>query len=115
MMKDAETAIGLVGSIKEQLANLKDEVRKAILKLPRQSCEVDISLQIRQSFSYYDEETYHIDKAYIDPAKGLVRVQLVEYADSIELSEFSIEDQIGIYDELAKTFSNPKYQHRIDY
>lgn len=116
MTKDAETAIGLVGSIKEQLANLKDEVKKAILKLPRQSCEVDMcSLQIRQSFSYYDEETYHIDKAYIDPAKGLVKVQLVEYADSIELSEFSIEDQIGIYDELAKTFSNPKYQHRIDY
>ena len=115
-MKDAGTAIGLVGSIKEQLANLKDAVKKVFLDLPKQSCEVDLcGLQIRQSFSYYDEEVYHIDKAYIDPAKGLVRVQLVEYADSIELSGFSIDDQLGIYDELAKTFSDPKYQHRIDY
>ena len=72
-------------------------------------------LQIRQSFSYYEEEVYHIDKIYIDPAKGLIRVQLMEYADSIELSEFSIDDQFGIYEELAKTFSNSKYQHRIDY
>ena len=103
-------------NIKKQLEELKEKVKKAILDLPRQSCEVDMcGLQIRQSFSYYDEEVYHIEKAYIDSAKGLVRVQLVEYADSIELSDFSIEDQLGIYDELAKTFSNPKYQHRIDY
>jgi hypothetical protein len=45
----------------------------------------------------------------------MVRIQLVEYADSIELSEFSIEDQIGIYEELEKTFTDPKYAHRIDY
>lgn len=116
MMKDVETAIGLVGSIKERLANLKEETKKAIISLASESCEVDMcGFHVRQSFSYYDEEVYHIEKAYIDPAKGLVRIQLVEYADSIELSEFSIEDQIGIYDELAKTFSNPKYQHRIDY
>ena len=103
-------------NIKKQLEELKEKVKKAILDLAGKRCEVDMyELQIRQSFSYYENEVYHIDKAYIDPAKGLVRVQLVEYADSIELSEFSIEDQIGIYDELTKTFSNPKYQHRIDY
>ena len=45
----------------------------------------------------------------------MVRIQLVEYADSIELSEFSIEDQIGIYEELEKTFTDTKYAHRIDY
>jgi len=72
-------------------------------------------LQIRQSFSYYEEEVYHVEKAYVDPNKVMVRIQLVEYADSIELSEFSIEDQIGIYEELEKTFTDPKYAHRIDY
>jgi hypothetical protein len=72
-------------------------------------------LQIRQSFSYYEEEVYHIDKIYIDPGKKSVRILLDEYADSIELSEFSIEDQVGIYEELEKTFTNPKYAHRIDY
>jgi hypothetical protein len=72
-------------------------------------------LQIRQSFSYYEEEVYHIDKIYIDPGKESVRILLDEYADSIELSEFSIEDQVGIYEELEKTFTNPKYAHRIDY
>ena len=103
-------------NIKKQLEELKEKAKKAILDLAGKRCEVDMcGLQIRQSFSYYDEEVYHIEKIYIDPAKGLVKVQLIEYADSIELSEFSIEDQIGIYDELAKTFSNPKYQHRIDY
>jgi len=103
-------------SIKQQLANLKDAVKKVFLDLPKQSCEVDLcGLQIRQSFSYYEEEVYHIDKIYIDPGKESVRILLDEYADSIELSEFSIEDQVGIYEELAKTFSDPKYQHRIDY
>jgi hypothetical protein len=58
---------------------------------------------------------YHIDKIYIDPEKESVRILLDEYADSIELSEFSIEDQVGIYEELEKTFTNPKYAHRIDY
>jgi len=92
------------------------ETKKAILNLTGQSCEVDMcGLQIRQSFCCYDEEVYHIEKIYIDPAKGLIRVQLMEYANSMELSEFSIEDQIGIYEELAKTFSNSKYHHRIDY
>ena len=55
---------------------------------------------VRQSFSYYDEEVCHIDKAYIDPGKRTVRLQLHEYADSIDLSEFSVEDQIGIYEYL---------------
>lgn len=68
-----------------------------------------------KSFSYYEEEVYHIDKIYIDPGKKSVRILLDEYADSIELSEFSIEDQVGIYEELEKTFTNPKYAHRIDY
>ena len=72
-------------------------------------------LQIRQSFSYYEEEVYHIDKIYIDPEKESIRILLDEYADSIELSEFSIEDQIGIYEELHRVFSNPKYNYRIDY
>lgn len=115
-MKDAGTAIGLVGSIKERLDELKEETKKAILDLAEQSCEVDMCGFItRQSFSYYDEEVYHIDKIYFDLPKKWVKVQLREYANSIELSEFSIEDQIGIYEELAKTFSNSKYQHRIDY
>ena len=99
-----------------QLDELKDEVKKAILNLPGQSCEVDMcGLQIRQSFSCYDEEVYHIEKIYIDPAKGLIRVQLMEYADSIELSEFSIDDQFGIYEELHKNISVPKYGYRIVY
>lgn len=103
-------------SIKKQLTELKDKTKRAIINLAKQDCEVELGgLQIRQSFSYYEEEVYHIDKAYIDPAKGTVRIQLIEYADSIELSEFSIEDQIGIYEELEKIFTNPKYAHRIDY
>ncbi len=103
-------------SIKQQLKELKEKVKKAIIDLTKRDCEVGLGgLQIRQSFSYYEEEVYHIDKIYIDPAKGLIRVLLMEYADSIELSEFSIDDQFGIYEELAKTFSNSKYQHRIDY
>ena len=114
MMKDVETAIGLVGSIKERLANLKEETKKAIISLASESCEVDMSgFHVRQSFSYYDEEVYHIEKAYIDPGKRAVRLQLYEYADSIDLSEFSVEDQIGIYEELAKTFGNSKYQQRL--
>ena len=116
MMKDAETAIGLVGSIKERLDELKEETKMAILDLAEQSCEVDMcGFIIRQSFSYYDEEVYHIDKINIDLPKKWVKVQLREYANSMELSEFSIEDQIGIYEELAKTFSNSKCHHRIDY
>lgn len=103
-------------SIKKQLTELKEETKRAIVNLAKQDCEVELGgLQIRQSFSYYEEEVYHIDKAYIDPDKGAVRIQLYEYADSIELSEFSIEDQIGIYEELHRTFTNPKYAHRIDY
>lgn len=103
-------------NIKKQLEELKEKAKKAILDLAGKRCEVDLcGLQIRQSFSYYEEEVYHIDKIYIDPGKESVRILLDEYADSIELSEFSIEDQVGIYEELAKTFSDPKYQHRIDY
>lgn len=103
-------------SIKKQLTELKDKTKMAIVNLAKRDCEVELGgLQIRQSFSYYEEEVYHIDKAYIDPDKGTVRIQLIEYADSIELSEFSIEDQIGIYEELEKTFTNPKYRHSIDY
>ena len=116
MMKDVETAIGLVGSIKERLANLKEETKKAIISLASESCEVDMSgFHVRQSFSYYDEEVYHIEKAYIDPGKRAVRLQLYEYADSIDLSEFSVEDQVGIYEELEKTFRNPKYDYSIEY
>lgn len=60
MMKDAGTAIGLVGSIRERLANLKEETKEAIISLTSESCEVDMSgFHIRQSFSYYDEEVYH--------------------------------------------------------
>ena len=103
-------------SIKQQLKELKEKVKKAIIDLAKRDCEVGLGgLQIRQSFSYYDEEVYHIEKIYIDPAKGLIRVQLMEYADSIELSEFSIEDQIGIYEELHKIISVPKYAYRIVY
>ena len=103
-------------SIKKQLMELKEETKKAILSLAKQDCEVELDgFHIRQSFSYYDEEVYHIDKIYINPDKGTVRIQLYEYADSIELSEFSIEDQVGIYEELEKIFKNPKYAHRIDY
>ena len=116
MMKDVGTAIGLVGSIRERLANLKEETKEAIISLTLESCEVDMcGFHVRQSFSYYDEEVYHIDKIYIDLPKKWVKVQLREYANSMELSEFSIMDQSGIYEELAKTFSNSKYQHRIDY
>lgn len=102
-------------SIKQQLKELKEKVKKAIIDLAKRDCEVGLAgLQIRQSFSYYEEEVYHIDKIYIDPGKESVRILLDEYADSIELSEFSIEDQVGIYEELEKTFTNPKYAHRID-
>ena len=103
-------------SIKQQLKELKEKVKKAIIYLAKRDCEVGLGgLQIRQSFSYYEEEVYHIDKIYIDPGKESVRILLDEYADSIELSKFSIEDQVGIYEELEKTFTNPKYAHRIDY
>jgi len=103
-------------SIKQQLKELKEKVKKAIIDLAKRDCEVELGgLQIRQSFSYYEEEVYHIDKIYIDSGKESVRILLDEYADSIELSEFSIEDQVGIYEELEKTFTNPKYAHRIDY
>lgn len=95
---------------------LKDETKKAIISLAKLNCEVELDgFHIRQSFSCYDEEVYHIDKIYIDPDKGTVRIQLYEYADSVELSKFSIEDQVGIYEELEKTFTNPKYAHRIGY
>ena len=103
-------------NIKKQLENLKAETKKSIIGLAKQLCEVEMcGLQIRQSFSYYDEEVYHVERVYIDPVKGLVRVLLTEYADSIPLEEFGIEDQIGIYEELYKVFSNPKYGYRIDY
>lgn len=103
-------------SIRQQLKELKEKVKEAIIDLTKRKCEVELGgLQIRQSFSYYEEEVYHVEKAYVDPNKVMVRIQLVEYADSIELSEFSIEDQIGIYEELEKTFTDPKYAHRIDY
>ena len=103
-------------SIKQQLKELKEKVKEAIIDLTKRDCEVELGgLQIRQSFSYYEEEVYHVEKIFIDPEKESVRIQLVEYADSIELSEFSIEDQIGIYEELEKTFTDPKYAHRIDY
>ena len=103
-------------SIKKQLKELKEKVMKAIINLAKQDCEVELGgFHIRQSFSYYDEEVYHVDKIYIDPDKGTIRIQLYEYADSIELSEFSIEDLVGIYEELEKNFTNPNYAHRIDY
>lgn len=103
-------------SIKQQLKELKEKVKEAFIDLTKRDCEVGLGgLQIRQSFSYYEEEVYHVEKAYLDSNKVMVRIQLVEYADSIELSEFSIEDQIGIYEELEKTFTDPKYAHRIDY
>lgn len=103
-------------SIKQQLKELKVKVKKGIIDLAKRDCEVGLGgLQIRQFFSYYEEEVYHIDKIYIDPGKESVRILLDEYADSIELSKFSIEDQVGIYEELEKTFTNPKYAHRIDY
>ena len=103
-------------SIRQQLKELKEKVNEAIKKKKKRKCEVELGgLQIRQSFSYYEEEVYHVEKAYLDPNKVMVRIQLVEYADSIELSEFSIEDQIGICEELQKLFTNPKYRHRIDY
>ena len=103
-------------SIKKQLEDLKAKTKKAIIGLAKQSCEVELGwLQIRQSFSYYDEEVYHANTAYIDLEKGTVRILLDEYADSIPLEEFCIEDQIGIYEELEKTFANPRYDYRIDY
>lgn len=115
MMKDEETAIGLVGSIKERLDELKAETKKAIISLASESCEVDMcGFHVRRSFSYYDEEVYHIDKAYIDPKKRVVRLQLHEYADSIDLSEFSVEDQIGIYEYLHKVFIQPKQRYKIE-
>ena len=115
MMKDVETAIGLVGSIRERLANLKEETKEAIISLASESCEVDMSgFHVRQSFSYYDEEVYHIDKVYIDPGKRIVRLQLHEYRDSIELKEFSVEDQIGIYEYLHKVFTEPKQRYKTE-
>ena len=113
---DFMVRLTIMESIKQQLKELKEKVKKAIIDLAKRDCEVGFGgLQIRQSFSYYEEEVYHIDKIYIDPGKESVRILLDEYADSIELSEFSIEDQVGIYEELEKTFTNPKYAHRIDY
>ena len=101
--------------IKKQLKELRAEIMRAIINLARKSCEVGMSgFQIRQSFSYYEEEVYHIDKIYINPDKGRVMVELYEYADSIPLSEFSIDDQVGICEELQKLFTNPKYRYRID-
>ena len=115
-MKDEAIAIGPVGLIKEQLANLKDEVKNAIVKLTQQSCEVDMcGYHIRQSFSCYDEEVYHIECIYIDPVNGTCKVQLEEYADSIDLTEFCVDDMVGIYEELAKVFSYSMCRHRIDY
>ena len=103
-------------SIKKQLTELKDKTKMAIVNLAKRDCEVELGcLQIRQSFSYYDEEVYHIDKAYIDPGKRTVRLQLHEYADSIDLSEFSVEDQIGIFEYLHKVFTQPKQRYKIDY
>ena len=103
-------------SIKKQLEELRTEIKRAIITLATKSCEVDMNgFQIRQSFSYYyEEEVYHIDKIYIMPDKGRVMVELYEYADSIQLSEFSIDDQVGICEELQKLFTNPKYRYRID-
>ena len=103
-------------SIKRQLENLKAETKRAVIDLANQSCVVEMRrLQIRRSFSYYEDEVYHADTVYIDRNKGTVRIQLEEYADSIPLEEFYIEDQIGLYEELAKLFSNSKYDHRIYY
>ena len=103
-------------SIKKQLENLKAETKKAIINLAGKRCEVDMNeLQIRQSFSYYEDEVYHIEKLYIYPEEDVVRVQLIEYADSIEISEFSADDQIAILGELEKAFAIPKYDYRIDY
>ena len=102
--------------IKKQLEELRAEIMRAIINLASKSCEVGMNgFQIRQSFSYYEEEVYHIDKIYIMPEKGRVMVKLYEYADSIPLSEFSIDDQVGICEELQKLFTNPKYRYRIDY
>lgn len=102
--------------IKKQLEELRTEIKRAIINLATKSCEVDLGgFQLRQSFSYYEEEVYHIDKIYINPDKGRVMVELYEYADSIPLSEFSIDDQVGICEELQKLFTNPKYRYRIDY
>lgn len=116
MMKDVETAIGLVGSIRERLANLKEETNEAIISLTSESCEVDMcGFHVRQSFSYYDEEVYHIDKAYINPGKRTVRLQLYEYATSIAINEFSVDDQIGIFEYLLKVFTEPIQQYKIDY
>ena len=116
MMKDVETVIGRVGSIRERLANLKEETKGAIISLASESCEVDMSgFHIRQSFSYYDEEVYHIDKVYIDPGKRIVRLQLYEYAGSIDIKAFTVEDQIGIYEYLQKVFTQPNQRYKIDY
>ena len=70
---------------------------------------------VRQSFSYYDEEVYHIDKAYVNPGKRTVRLQLYEYANSIALNEFSVDDQIAIFEYLHKVFTEPIQQYKIDY
>ena len=111
---DFMVRLTIMESIKQQLKELKEKVKKAIIDLTKRDCEVGLGgLQIRQSFSYYEEEVYHIEKAYIDPEKGRVRILLDEYANSIQLSEFSIDDQIGIYEELEKTFMDPKYGYRI--
>ena len=60
----------IMESIKQQLKELKEKVKKAIIDLTKRDCEVGLGgLQIRQSFSYYEEEVYHIDKIYIDPEK----------------------------------------------
>lgn len=104
------------GSAKPVLQDeLPGEAEEAIINLASESCEVDMSgFHIRQSFSYYDEEVYHIDKAYIDPKKRIVRLQLHEYAHSIDLSEFSVEDQIGIYEYLHKVFTQSKQRYKIE-
>lgn len=106
----------IMENIKRQLEELKEKIKTAIISLTKQNCEVELGgLQIRQSFSYYDEEVYHVEKAYIDPQKGIVRLKLFEYKNSFELKEFSVEDQVGIYEKLRKTFKNPDYNYRIEY
>lgn len=113
---DFMVRLRIMENIKRKLDELKEEVKQAIIGLAKTRCEVDMcEFQIRQSFSFYDEEVYHIEKLYIYPEKGIIRVQLIEYADSVLLREFSADDHIGILEEVKKTFTTPKYGYRIDY
>lgn len=103
-------------NLQSQLNTLKEHVMSAIVNLTDQRCEVDMQgLQIRQSFSYYESEVYHIDKIIINPEKGSVEIELYEYSDLINLNDFSVDDQIEIFRELNRLFTNPKYGHRINY